>query len=711
MTDHFFNPYQFVPFGDRLDGDLADLGEMLAQAPQPSAHSAYLPDHWTGTIEVELRSVSPVVVLDPASERAVNDAGHCSYRSHDHVPATSMKGALRSLIEAATQSRVGVISPHRERLGFRPEPNEPGQQTQDRGARIASISGSCALLEVHPEMGWCPVPQRGFQSSAADDCCRLTVGNLNQALISRPNLFAHRPLAFRVIAAVVARVRNQPRNIELDRVVWMPGEPALTVGCATCHGPIDLEWPSDEAVAGDYPRVGGYRTVLDGVLLVGGRPGGGIRKHDERIVWGTPTQHQIDVERLVDVAATNIDAALIAGGRQLGDVRRDAAVAAVRGALAGEPYSGPAALEQLVPRADEWYFAELDGAGVQRLKPVLIARSLFERAPIDFLPSSHAPARNHGQLSPADRLFGWTPDKDAEGQPVAGRVRCDEATVVERGPHEVPDGGIPLLVLSSPKPTQTRFYLGERSDQDRYVKPLASRQTRRQAGYRTTGIARRRYLRGWKVYPHHRDKAGLEWTSPDAPFRNDGALDEQSRTLTSWIPAESTIRWTLDVRNVSTTELAILLAALGVGSDGALRAGWHLRVGYAKPLGFGSLQVARLDVRVICGADIRDDLRSWSPERASGHHRTALRREALREVMRVATPIFEAPTWRAVERVAAGIGSLDAPVEQPWAVGGDGRSYEWFVANSQIARGAVRRGHTLPDLAAQNVDPLPVLRA
>src|SRR5690606_21186899 len=112
-------------------------------------------------------------------------------------------------------------------------------------------------------------------------------------------------------------------------------------------------------------------------------------------------------------------------------------------------------------------YAHLDqNRRVDRLYPVLVPRDLYPVAPKDLLPGSLAPASSYDELSPADRVFGWVAPGGSGVRPAAyrGRLRIgpvvceqDAAEAVERFDGD----GLPLAILSAPKPQQGRFYLAE----------------------------------------------------------------------------------------------------------------------------------------------------------------------------------------------------------------------------------------------------------
>jgi hypothetical protein len=102
----FLNPYTFVPTPSR-EGQEGPLGD----AP-PQGHDRLHEGGWTGSIQVRLTVETPLLLLDTA--RAIKVGDHFRYpmllrNGSPHLPATSVKGMLRSAYEIITNSRFGVF--------------------------------------------------------------------------------------------------------------------------------------------------------------------------------------------------------------------------------------------------------------------------------------------------------------------------------------------------------------------------------------------------------------------------------------------------------------------------------------------------------------------------------------------------------------------------------------------------------------------------
>jgi hypothetical protein len=745
MPAQFHNNYQFVPFADRLSGDLGDLGELIGEAGGTgiaAPHSAYLPEHLTGTITVDVTVASPVVVIDPNSKNLVPQSnGHLSFdvvrdaAGRPEIPASTVKGSLRSFFELASQSRLGVFGDHAERLGLREEATEvwvaPARidsiDARNNQARLTVFVGANDETE---HAAWFPV---GFASSHTSldawfadtqkKCCEGHAEQVRSWLSGQLSRGSAWPLALPVRNIRLEKVLLSGDKGAVWRLAWKDLQ-AFAVVCPVCEDDISFTLFNDvEPEGAHYREAFESKTVQRATVLVTGRPGGGIKKHDERVAWGDEVPFEVELDVLSDAVAARIDAAFAARedwtkGR---DVTRNDAVRYARALLTGQRAAPPGwhdPVQRLVPKPGTWCFAHLAMQGqetiVTRLTRVIMGRDLHESPPASLLDDSHRRADRFAELSPADRIFGWTPDEtkpdQSNDQPLAGRIAPSAATIVQAPPNSDLAAPLWLAVLSSPKPQQGRFYLGVRGPQDRYVRPQEPKQRRRQIGY---GDDRR--LRGYKVYPHHKDKEGYQWAGTGGLHRNPGGpMDEQSRTIRGWIAPGTTMRFTLDVLNLHPVELAGLLACLGVDAEGKITPGWHLRLGFAKPLGFGSLRTddVRCDLRT--GEEICAWLGDWTVTAAGGP--TGAVTVDLRDLVAPAAPMRQAPTWLAVQRTALGIGSAAEPVAYPYVTGEDGKlaaggkTYEWFGENDRIVRGQIPEGRSLPDFAAQVLDPLPAFQ-
>lgn len=683
MADEFLNPYTFIPAfpRDGLPGRLQDR--------QPPPRDRLREDCWTGRIAVRLTVETPLLILDTPRGRPP-DEGDDDHRVYSvrirggrpHLPATSVKGMLRAAYEAVTNSRFGVFGDHDAPLGFR----------RDVGYALTMvpvyIAGEGELYE------------------------------LKQALLEMYEKKSGEALYPR-------KDRPAPRHRERLRAVIKRGKTAEVV---------DRFIREDEPV--EELRLQRGERAVSGIAYVTGRNVDG--KRYERFFYRENSQpgrkpEPMPLARKWSQLAEDWGRLI----RNYQDVhRREEQVGDGLDPLARSPHLHDRDWLTLQPRMV--CYAHLDqNRRVDRLYPVLVPRDLYPVAPKDLLPGSLAPASSYDELSPADRVFGWVAPGGSGVRPAAyrGRLRIgpvvceqDAAEAVERFDGD----GLPLAILSAPKPQQGRFYLAESAD--RPDRPLPDGTPKEQL-YRAG-----RGLRGRKAYWHH---AGLDparhWSEGEGQgdptqvpvsrhyreFRRPRALyddyspapgenrypttaaeqrDSQNRSIAGWVRRGTTFRFTIEVRDLDDVELGALVWLL------TLPPGHFHRLGFGRPLGFGSVRLAidSENSQLHTGGQYVDYYRSLSASLPSNAVRDVLD-QAREEFERLVDSCPQLVTVReAVLAVARG--NPDLPVHYPrvrpswWRENRPappdprGRNYEWFTANERMADTAIApgRGRALP---------------
>ncbi|MBW2030883.1 MAG: TIGR03986 family CRISPR-associated RAMP protein, partial [Deltaproteobacteria bacterium] len=222
---------------------------------------------------------------------------------------------------------------------------------------------------------------------------------------------------------------------------------------------------------------------------------------------------------------------------------------------------------------DDLVYVELEenNRTVRNIAATKVPRLRYRTAIGKLLQSDHLHrCKNPDTLCPACRVFGWvwdSPPKEADRVAYAGRVRFSHG-VLTHSAAELPE--TTLAILSTPKPTTTPFYLLNSEGQ-----PDAT------VNYDTDGAR----LRGRKFYRYQGQ------ANPDEYQRNEAS--DQNRTVRSTLLPGATFTFTLDFENLAPLELGALLYAL------ELEEGMFHRLGYAKPLGFGSVKVTVESVQIL----------------------------------------------------------------------------------------------------------------
>jgi hypothetical protein len=222
---------------------------------------------------------------------------------------------------------------------------------------------------------------------------------------------------------------------------------------------------------------------------------------------------------------------------------------------------------------------------VKEIGAVAVPRWQWHRNPGELLDDSLARCRSLDELCPACRLFGLVPPGASESSGYRSRVSVSMARWVGvaekedgdpdpgRGPKLWQDGApIPLAILGAPRPTTYEFYLtGQAGASD--ATPT---------DYDTEGAR----LRGRKFYWHHDPAVAASFKSQDPTTQN--------RTVTL-LDRDNVFRVRVRFANLDPEELGMLIWALRLEPD--LDLAHHL--GGGRPLGLGSVQVRRLRLERI----------------------------------------------------------------------------------------------------------------
>ena len=737
----FHNPYNFVPALPRT----GDLPSGLANGP-PAGHHRWHPDLWSGRIGVTLTTVSPLLIVenqqaDPAAvpQLYVPVVADADGVARVDVAPTQIKGMLRSAFEAVTNSRFGIVSrAHENPLHSR------SAASSGSGLQPVVVAHTADGPELHvggvlnvsdPDME--SLPGAVLEAWAhLGDAIRRPCGLLTE---TRPD----RALANgqRVEAVVEQRTISVPGPEGTTRTMarWHVVD-AAPVGAVPAGG---LTVPADRR----WARVTGYLHIT-GPTIKGKRyerlfldtceaAHPDVTFEEPALVTAEETADLLaNLERLIDDqrAAHRVarkdevwqrshdgvdyrpwdyfgqDPGRTAWARHLYDV------ASASEDVEAPPWVGTdlrpttAPSDATTSRFTCW--AELDGtprARVKLLRPVMISRLPHDRRPLDLLHKSLRPADVLDDLSPADRVFGWVADATAaeadKGASGAGRSarrahRGQVRVVRVRGPkaaHAVASMPAPVVlpVLSTPKPSQGRFYLGRLKGGG----PAELEHGTTRADF----FKQSQVWRGRKIYLYQRRNGGPQPSRTPSGVLYPTDPGTQSSYLHEWIQPEMTFTFDLLIDNLSETELGALLwlldpDRLGAGKD---RAG-RMRLGLAKPYGFGVVEVrlAPERTRLATGRQITRRFADLTAEPADDQRWTTLA-GAFQDRVGIAL----GPVIAALRAAAVGVtGPVHYPRQRPE---GQDHGYEWFVENEraaerrakfnrQVSRGRAEKGKPAP---------------
>jgi CRISPR-associated protein (TIGR03986 family) len=253
-----------------------------------------------------------------------------------------------------------------------------------------------------------------------------------------------------------------------------------------------------------------------------------------------------------------------------------------------------------------WLEGPVSKPQVKFLAPVSVPRVSFENRVGDLLPIDLHKCKKYEELCPACRLFGWVNDgEDTNNQKApqacVGRLRFQHASLLNK-PTLLPEET--LGILSTPKPTTIRFYLVGADRHPSRTLGLNGAEgvplTEEEAGYDTFKRPRLedgkeevkeyvplRFLRGRKFYRHQ----------SNGRMAQDLKLSDQNRTIRNALPKGTELAFEVTFENLSKIELGALLWALEMPDHSDEAISLFHRLGYGKPLGLGSLQISIQSVK------------------------------------------------------------------------------------------------------------------
>jgi CRISPR-associated protein (TIGR03986 family) len=626
----FANPYGFVPATPR-SSVATELGD---RSPNPLLR--WSEQGVSGTIVCTFTTTTPLIISGRREEKTGTN-GHFVFStrtvgSKPYLSPTSVKGALRSAYEAITNSRFGVFShkEHGDPLGFR-------MSTADGRDMVPAI--------------------------VKDGKLELLTGTGRVGDMSKPNPIVH--------GALLPVYRNDVRKYPNDlppHGVWVTADLQLVqhvskrgvkdfrywrVARLTWNGQSKTVQPVGESTR--HVVIPNETNTASGYVFVTNRNMG--NKHDERVFFfaGVHAQQTIPLttglreqyrQTVKSYQSLHSDRELHERRDRQRRVDADEWIARDPGKTAWSAHLVDHSRNEL-NEGSLCYVQFSAGSIVKGVYPVTIARGIHDMAPWDLLDESLRPATEISELSSADRLFGWVADGKTNSGPAAmkGRLRIRHIDMPESSVCiQSHSPALPLAILGGPKPQQGRFYSGSPVGVAS-VKPLEDE------AESSKWFAGGRALRGRKQYAHHAGLPEGYWDPsvseaeligdryqeyrrvPEAEFgfvegkqrvkieagrvvRSDkGSLqDDQNRSITDWIREGTSFTVRIDVDDVSDVELGALLWLLRM-PEGAM-----LKLGYGKPLGFGSVRV-ELDVEassVMRGSKLRESYVHLRPTTIDG---------------------------------------------------------------------------------------------
>lgn len=666
----FLNPYNFIRYLDKPRP--ADY--VLGDCPPPP-HDRYVA--LTGRITCEIEAVTPLFVSDShAISKVTTQDGkeHSTYRFFEYedepaLPASSLRGMVRSTFEAVTNSCFGVFDG--KRLSYRLDARKASALVP---ARVEQDDNGAWWLRLLPGLVTMTPGQRPKGAYAA-------------------TVHRYDPIRGKRISIPKVGLNGLDHGDRCCAIVEDKGVFSVVLDVAKTRK--DLAQPAKPS-----------QHTVEGWLCINNQNTENKRK--ERLFFRLPDNEvgplRIPLTKHVREAYEDLIADY--QDRHADELRQRQKNNRPLDKVIGKGRDADPALSRFMYREADLrlgkgtlVYADLkqssEGLQANFMAPAAIPRVAYDHAIADRLPHDFLhPCTNYERLCPACRTFGWVHPDPPENAPsvktaYAGRVRFSHAALTED--HGTLDE-ITLAILSSPKPTTTRFYLRPMRGAPRDGLEDSA------AGYDGHNV-----LRGRKFYRHHGEADPQEYQRTVAAG-HDGR-DDQNRTVRGTRTPGNRFRFTIDFENLMPVELGALLWTLEL-REGSQQ-GYH-RLGYAKPLGFGSVRL-----RVV-GLETLDLVKRYVSLEGTGWQDAADELSRWVGIFRQSMELVYQQSFADLPNIGDLLALAGEPPELPIHYprtdrepSVEGKNFEWFVGNKRSGRNAGPR-LALP-LAEKDTEGLPLL--
>lgn len=650
----FLNPYNFVRFLDKP----RPTDHILGNCPPPP-HDRYL--GLIGRITCTATAVTPLFISDSHGiQTDPEHPEHKIYRFFEYdgkpaLPASSLRGMIRSVFEAATNSCFSVLDG--AKLSYRLE-----------ATRAAS------LVPARVEKG----QQGGWALRLLPGLAPLAPGQRPRALYAAA-MHLYDPIEGRRIRTPKVSLRGLKHGDSCWALTEKKGIFTYVLDLSTAAGALKVSDPTHQQIVQGWLCINNQNVENKRKerFFFAGAQAPGVPVH---IPLPNPViasyqdlikDYQQRHEKAVgDRGRNHQPLDLPAPGRKPGDPDDPA--------LSRYFYRE----EDLTLREGTLVYASLSGTQqrpqVEFIAPAAVPRVTYRRAIADLIDSHLKKCDDYDALCPACRTFGWVygahDDKrnqlsDDKTTACGSRILVSHGELI--GQPDRFDEPLSLAILGSPKPTTTRFYLRPRKGEPK------DGISDHEAGYDADNI-----LRGRKFYRHHNAANPTEYRR--STDRSHAGKDDQNRTILNALKPGNQFRFVLQFENLAPAELGALLWSLELE-----HAQFH-RLGYAKPLGFGSISLAVTRLEILDTSSRYNMLgpngylADWSDQRHT------LIEDFKRQLVQVYGQSFDVlPNIR--DLLALLSRSPDLPIHYPRTTqrpSAEGKNFEWFVGNKRSGRDA-----------------------
>lgn len=573
LPGNFVNPYNFI----RIDHDEQHGDRESAK----DTHEQFHKKCFSGRLECELKAMTPLFVPDPektieCSDKQPKQMSFCrDHHGNPFIPATSLKGMVRSVLEAVSNSCFSVLTD--TRLDYR----DVYVSKRLKPAVILELDDNKKIVSIGilDGMAWLPSGykrgkdfRKGLHKQKSDLKFAYATIQKNRYIVK---------------ARVKFHLNSEEKNLLSDLEEKFPG-------CVR-RGRFRAENLSAQKKQDMIDDLAAFRRIFKGkggkvqeILYhrvtsplqssPSGKPneyqvlikhtGGTINnKHDERVFFSEKFRMNLK-DNLHRIPTRGIDYKRIKDFNYILSEQHNRFAKQKDEAIAEAEMKkrlnrgGPVQ----VRKGDLVYYLEQG----DKLALVLIPRMRYENSPADLIPEFLRPCSDRKRLCPACRIFGMVSgDGKVDSFALQGKISFSRGRLTSGGSLSER----PLLkILGSPQPTSTNFYLAEKGNREA-VKVTEGGYDRREK----TEIRGRKFFWHQGDESHHLGKARYEKNtslSPKVEIRVEPLFEG------------ATFCFSVYFENFSQDELALLVWSL------ELETGMCHKLGMGKPLGLGTVKIS-----------------------------------------------------------------------------------------------------------------------